>query len=89
MKTYARIQDGLVAELLATEQDITSMFNPALTWIDVSSRADIGSGWRFDGTDFTPPIPSTPPTPPPPIIAELRAQIAMLSAQLAALSDRS
>ena len=30
MKTYARIQDGLVAELLQTDGDITSLFNPAL-----------------------------------------------------------
>ena len=39
MKTYARIQDGRVAELFATDGDITSMFNPALVWVDVSSQA--------------------------------------------------
>ena len=44
MKTYARIQDGLVAETLKTEGDITSMFNPALVWVDVSSRPDIAEG---------------------------------------------
>ncbi len=55
MKTYARIQDGLVAELLKTDGDITSMFNPALVWVDVSSQPDIAEGWHFDGTKFTPP----------------------------------
>ena len=59
MKTYARIQDGLVAELLKTDGDITSMFNPALVWVDVSSQPNIAEGWHFDGTNFTPP--SAPP----------------------------
>ena len=41
MKTYARIENGIVAELLKTEGDITRMFNPALVWVDVSLQADV------------------------------------------------
>jgi hypothetical protein len=85
MKAYARIQDGLVAELLTTDGDITSMFNPALVWVDVSSQATIVEGWHFDGAEFTPP--PAPPTPAPaPTLAELRAQLTALSVTLAKLS---
>jgi hypothetical protein len=88
MKTYARIQDGLVAELLTTEGDITGMFNPALVWVDVSSRPDVAENWQFDRTNFSPP--SAPPTSPATAtIAELQAQLAALSAQLATLSAKS
>ena len=55
MKKYARIQGGLVAELLLTEGDIAAMFNPAIAWIDVTSGPAIAEGWRFDGTNFAPP----------------------------------
>jgi hypothetical protein len=89
MKTYARIQDGgLIAELLRTDGDITSLFNPALSWVEVPSQSDIAEGWHFDGTNFTPPSP--PPTATPgPTIAELQTQLAALSAQLAALSGKN
>jgi hypothetical protein len=88
MKTYARIQDGLVAELLKTGGDITSMFNPALVWVDVSSRPGIAEGWHFDGTNFAPPA-APPPAAPAPTIAGLQAQLAAISAQLATLSGKS
>jgi hypothetical protein len=87
MKTYARIQDGLVAELLKTDGDITSMFHPTLVWVDVSLQSNIAEGWHFDGMTFTPP-PATPPAAPVPTIAELQAQLATLSAQLATLSTK-
>ena len=89
MKTYARIQDGLVAETLRTEGDIISMFNPALVWVDVSSRPDIAEGWQFDGTNFSPPPAPIPAAPATATIAELQAQLAALSAQLATLSAKS
>jgi hypothetical protein len=84
MKKYARIQDGLVVELLTTERDITTMFNPALVWVDVSSHAAISEGWRIDGDNSTPPSASPPPAPAP-TLAELQAQIVTLRAQIEAL----
>ncbi len=86
MRTYARIQDGRIAELLQTDGDITAMFNPALVWIDVTSQPNVAEGWEFDGSSFAAPAPVTPP-PPLVTIAELQAQIAALSAQLAALAQ--
>ena len=84
MKTYARIQDGLVAELLETDGDITSMFSPALIWVDISSLFNVAEGWRYDGTSFEAPS-APPPAAPAPTIAELQAQIAALGVQIAAL----
>jgi hypothetical protein len=86
MKTYARIRDGFVVELLPTDGDISNMFNPALVWLDVSSQSGIAEGWSFDGEKFAPPV--MPPSPVSlPTVAELQARITALSAQLAALSD--
>ena len=88
MRTYARIQNGIVAEVLKTDGDITHMFNPALVWIDVSSQADIREGWHFDGTHFTAPA-THHASAQAPSIAELQAQLAMLSAQIAILSGQT
>lgn len=85
MKTYARIQNGTVAEILKTDGDITRMFNPALVWMDVSSQADVTEGWHFDGVSFTAPT-ILHASAQAPSIAELQAQLAALSAQIAALS---
>jgi hypothetical protein len=87
MKTYARIQQGLVAEMLKTDGDITAMFNPALDWVDVSSEPSVADGWIFDGKSFTPP-PASPTVAPTPTIAELQAQLTILSAQLEVLSNK-
>jgi hypothetical protein len=88
MRTYARIQNGIVAELLRTDGDVTSMFNPALVWVDVSSQTDVNEGWCFDGKNFTAAA-RHDTSAQAPSIAELQAQLAALSAQLAALSGTS
>jgi hypothetical protein len=88
MRTYARIQNGIVAELLKTDGDITSMFNPELVWIDVSSQSAVVDGWMLDGEDFMPPE-ILPPPEAVLTIAQLQAQIAALAAQVAALSHPS
>ena len=87
-RTYARIQDGLVAEILATDGDILGMFHPSLLWLDVTSQPDVSTGWSFDGTYFARPDVAQALSPPP-TIADLQAQIAMLSAQVAALPKKS
>jgi hypothetical protein len=87
MRTYARIQNGTVVELLKTDGDITAMFNPALVWVDISSQPDVSEGWDFDGTHFTRP-PTQPASTPVPSIAELHAQLEALSAQIAAMTGK-
>ena len=58
MQIYARIENGIVAELIATEQDIGSMFHAALHWVDASGAPGVGPGWRHDGENFAAPAPS-------------------------------
>lgn len=77
-----------MAELLSTDRDITTMFNPALVWIEVTSQPRVKYGWQFDGTNFSPPT-VLPPTAPFPTIADLQSQITALRAQLATLSNNT
>jgi hypothetical protein len=87
MRTYARVQDGVVAELLKTSSDVTQMFHPSLVWVDVSSNAAIREGWHFDGKEFSgPPQPSEPAS--GSTLADLQAQLVLLEAKFAALSAK-
>ena len=86
MKTYARIQDGRVAELFATDDDITKMFHRDITWVNVSMVQDVAVGWGYDGQRFA--LPPTPvPAPPSISLLDLQAQIAELSAKIEALAE--
>jgi hypothetical protein len=87
MKTYARIQEGVVAELLKTDNDITTMFVPSLLWVDVSSDTGIREGWRYDGKSFA--APAAIPAPPSiPTLADLQSQLTELSVRITALSGK-
>jgi hypothetical protein len=83
-KTFARIQDGAVAELFATDADISQLFAPALVWVDVTEIPGVVQGWLYDGSAFTAPPPVA--APPAPSLADLEAQLQALAAQIAALS---
>jgi hypothetical protein len=84
MKTFARILDGRVAELLGTADDIRGLFHPSLVWVEVPEGQEVHENWTYDGTGFTPPMPE-PAVSSAPSTAELRAQLAALSAQIASL----
>lgn len=60
MKTYARIQDGVVAELFETDQDITELFHSDLIWVECTSVDGIAQRWTYDGTVFAAPVVPTP-----------------------------
>lgn len=53
MKTYARIQGGVVVELFSTDGDITQMFHPDLVWVE--AQADTAPGDLYEGGSFTRP----------------------------------
>ena len=84
MKTFARIQDHVVAELLTTDLDITGRYNPALIWVDVSTVTGIATGWQQSANGYSPP--PAPPVPAALSLAQLQTQLVAISAQLAALS---
>ncbi len=64
MKTYARIDDGVVAELFTTELSIAELFSPELVWVDCIGTA-CQVGWLFANGVFDPP--------PEPFFADLKA----------------
>jgi hypothetical protein len=86
MKTYARIVDGAIAELLTTDGDITKMFNPAIIWVDVTGQA-VQVGWLQQASGFVEPPPVVA-TIQAPTLATLQAQLATLAAQIAALQKQ-
>ena len=88
LKTYARIQDGAVAEVIHTDASISTLFHPGMTWIDVSGQPTVGEGWTFDGTRFAPaamPVESAGLPTMPQILADLaslKAEVAAMKAQV-------
>lgn len=64
MKTYARINEGRVAELFATDGNIAELFHPALVWVECGGSVSVGDAYA-DGS-FSPP-------PPPPIEQQIEA----------------
>jgi hypothetical protein len=36
MRTYAYINEGVVDQILSTDLDITTLFNPQMEWVDVT-----------------------------------------------------
>jgi hypothetical protein len=87
MNRYARIQDGFVAELFATDDDIRTLFNPALVWIPIPDGEAVAEGWTHsDGVFAAPPV---VPPPPEPTLSELQAQLQALAARIAALIEQS
>lgn len=88
MKTYARVLDGAVVELLRTDDAITTLFHPGLVWIDVSGQPTVKEGWHYDGAHFAPPA-ALPAEPPQLTLAEIQAQIEALRAQVALLARHS
>ena len=89
MKTYARIGNNAVLELLATTANPSLLFHPTLQWVDVTAQPGIQVGFVQGASGFVPP-------PPPPLLAiqsptlsQLQAELAILSAQIAAFTPHS
>jgi hypothetical protein len=77
MPIYARISNGVVAEMLTLDGPIAGRFHPSLTWIDVSGK-NVRTGWLAKDGTFT--------EPPEPIAALVLPSLASVQAQLAELS---
>lgn len=55
METYARINSGVVEELVQTDQQITELFHPDLKWVNVTHVEGASCGWRLEGDHLVPP----------------------------------
>ena len=51
---YARIEDGKVAELFETNEDITEMFHPDLNWVQAPDDVGVQCGWSYVDGSFLP-----------------------------------
>lgn len=70
MKTYARIVDGIVAEIVKnspSDGPINQRFHPAFVaaMIEVVGGAPVLPGWLWDGTSFAAPPPAAEASAPP------------------------
>jgi len=81
MKTYARIENGVVAELFTSDLDPAGLFHPSFHWVEAPSG--VTENFLYDGTRFTSPPLIAVPTP---TLADLQARLAVLTAEIAALS---
>jgi len=95
MKTYARLQGGMVAELFSTAADIATLFPPSMAWVDVTATPQAQVGWQLrNGVAAAPPVPQAAPaqtTPPtlPASIAMVQAQLTALQAQVTQLAAQA
>lgn len=70
MKTYARIEQAVVVELLETAGDIAKMFHHDLVWVAVPAGEEVTCGWTYIDGQFASPIVQAP------TLGELRSEIA-------------
>jgi len=85
MKTYARIESGVVVELAASDTVPAKSFHSSLHWVEAS--LGVAENFLFDGTCFT--APPLLPAIPLPTLADLQARLASLAVEIAALSPTS
>lgn len=52
---YALIEEGVVKELLETDQDITTMFHPSVIWIEADET--VQCGYVYSDGGFSKPTP--------------------------------
>ena len=93
MTLYARIQDGVVAEIIEITDGPTleERYHPDIVAQCVTLKGaqvqNVTPGYTYDGSSFTAPVAPEAPAVAEPTKAELLAQIAALMAKVEALPD--
>ena len=85
MNTYARIQNGTVAELLETTSDPSLLFNPTIVWEPVNTSGVL-VGWSFVNGSFVAPQPPPAVNVVTPSLSQLQSELAAIQSQITALS---
>jgi hypothetical protein len=78
---YARIENGVVMEVIETDKDISTLYTPDLVWVSCDDSVDQRQLY-VDGKFLPEQIVKPIPTPPPPTLSE---QILSSPEDLAAL----
>jgi hypothetical protein len=65
MKKIAFIKNGEVALVFNTDESLFDIFMNSDAKLDVTDNADVNTGWKYDGTNFSAPeiIQSNDPIP--------------------------
>ncbi len=87
MTMYARVEQGIVRELVETDQRIEDLYHPDLLWVEIGDAPDVRPGWIVGHEGFAPPEPENVMVVAPPIditelvrrVEELREQIRVLA----------
>ena len=86
MKTYARVEHGVVRELVETDQPIEDLFHPGLLWVDIQGMPGVCPSWTVTQEGFSPPEPEKVVAATPTVdIAELMRQLNELREHIQAL----
>ena len=81
---FAYIENGIVYDSIMVRPE--TVFYPHYASLFVEVPEEVRSGWRFDGTNFTPPVkPQIPEVPAEPTKEELMAELATITAKIQAL----
>jgi hypothetical protein len=85
MPTFARIADGIVAELFTppTGVALAQCFVASLvsSFVAVPAGVTPQQGWTFDGTTFAAPVIASPPAAPPPTVLTFNQLISQFTPQ--------
>lgn len=76
MTMYARVEQGVVRELVETDQPIEDLYHPDLFWVDARDMPGVCPGWIVTRDGFSPPEPEKVAAATPTIdIAELLSRV--------------
>lgn len=90
MTAYARVERGVVRELMETDQRIEDLYHPDLLWVGIRNTPGICPGWVVGPEGFVPPEPETVATATPVIdVAELGRQVDELREQIRMLASNA
>lgn len=88
MTKHARIEKGIVCEVIETDHPIAALYHPDLLWIEIDGSQDVVPGWvmRLDG--FSPPDPvPVPESASQPDLAQLLHRLTSLESRLDRAGD--
>lgn len=60
MTAYARVENGVVIEILDIGLDPNEIYPPEIPWTPIPEGIPVDQGWLYDGENFSEPPPKVP-----------------------------